>query len=1063
MVWALLPLKNFVDAKQRLSSVLDSEERSSLFQLMVEDVLDVLIDHPGIEQLVIVSDDAGADLLAERYGAVWWSEKQLLKQSKVNSTATGRGRSMLSAVVDAAAARLACEGVETMLVVHGDLPMLDQTDVDQLLLLHANTNGQVVTIAHDEQKDGSNCMLVSPPDIIPFHYGQGSYSKHCEVSRQKLATVNSLYLEGAARDIDSPADLVRLCAEQQMERKTLTFLAESGIAERLLTEQERKNDRMTTLVEKMSTADSLPEQDLLMLATPEYAEEVYTAKLMAAASQLRDDGFRNVITYSKKVFIPLTHLCRDVCHYCTFAQTPKKIRSPYMSVDEVLASVKAAEQQGCKEALLTLGEKPELRYSAARDALAEMGFSSTLEYVAHVAQAITSETSLLPHINAGCMSDEEIAMLRPVSASMGIMLESASARLGEKGMPHYGSPDKDPQLRMDTINRAGKLKVPFTSGILIGIGETRLERIESLLLLRASHRQYGHLQEIIIQNFRAKAGTKMVAAPEPDLNDLLWTIAVARLIFGPAMSIQAPPNLSPGVLPKLLNAGINDWGGISPVTPDFVNPEAPWPHLDNLANETASAGKYLQERLTIYPSFAVKGKEWLDEKLRTPVLRMIDTEGFPRIDSWSPGDAIAPPDTILKLLEKTSLSQVSEDIVDIVERAGRGGALLEADVVRLFQSRGEDMAYVCQAADQQRIELCGDEVSFVVNRNINYTNICYFKCQFCAFSKGKLSENLRGRPYDLGHEEITRRCQEAWQRGATEVCMQGGIHPEYTGETYLDIVKTVKTATPGMHLHAFSPLEIWQGAATLGIGVSDFLGRLKDAGLDTLPGTAAEILDDEVRADLCPDKINTAQWIEVMEAAHKMGFNTTATIMYGHIESLQHWAGHLLQIRQLQEKTGGFTEFVPLPFVHMEAPLYLKGKSRSGPTFREALLMHAVARLVLSPLIKNIQTSWVKMGEQGVVACLRAGANDLGGTLMNESITRAAGAEHGQEYSVAQMTRIIGSAQRDARQRSTDYGEVVEERVLAAQSAEPLTDVVNTLARKYASRKGEKTPLIANG
>ena len=729
----------------------------------------------------------------------------------------------------------------------------------------------------------------------------------------------------------------------------------------------------------------------------------------------------------------------------------------------MLASVKAAEQQGCKEALLTLGEKPELRYSAARDALAEMGFSSTLEYVAHVAQAITSETSLLPHINAGCMSDEEIAMLRPVSASMGIMLESASARLGEKGMPHYGSPDKDPQLRMDTINRAGKLKVPFTSGILIGIGETRLERIESLLLLRASHRQYGHLQEIIIQNFRAKAGTKMVAAPEPDLNDLLWTIAVARLIFGPAMSIQAPPNLSPGVLPKLLNAGINDWGGISPVTPDFVNPEAPWPHLDNLANETASAGKYLQERLTIYPSFAVKGKEWLDEKLRTPVLRMIDTEGFPRIDSWSPGDAIAPPDTILKLLEKTSLSQVSEDIVDIVERAGRGGALLEADVVRLFQSRGEDMAYVCQAADQQRIELCGDEVSFVVNRNINYTNICYFKCQFCAFSKGKLSENLRGRPYDLGHEEITRRCQEAWQRGATEVCMQGGIHPEYTGETYLDIVKTVKTATPGMHLHAFSPLEIWQGAATLGIGVSDFLGRLKDAGLDTLPGTAAEILDDEVRADLCPDKINTAQWIEVMEAAHKMGFNTTATIMYGHIESLQHWAGHLLQIRQLQEKTGGFTEFVPLPFVHMEAPLYLKGKSRSGPTFREALLMHAVARLVLSPLIKNIQTSWVKMGEQGVVACLRAGANDLGGTLMNESITRAAGAEHGQEYSVAQMTRIIGSAQRDARQRSTDYGEVVEERVLAAQSAEPLTDVVNTLARKYASRKGEKTPLIANG
>jgi FO synthase len=1063
MVWAVLPLKNFVDAKQRLSRILDGEERYKLFQMMVEDVLDVLIDHPGIEQIVIVSDDPGAAMLAERYGALCWSEKRLLDEAKVILSAIDPGRSVLSVVVDAAAAKLASQSIDSMMVVHGDLPLLSSAELDRLLALHAKVNGSAVTIAHDVDKDGSNCVVVSPPNIISFQYGNGSYNKHCKIGKQNSAVVSSLYLAGAARDIDNPTDLFSLCSEQDERRKTVTFLSESGIAGRLMAKEKEQSDLLQMLSGAVALGGGLSEDSALMLAETEYGSEAVTAELMRLASQVRDSGFRNVITYSRKVFIPLTHLCRDVCHYCTFAQTPKKVQSPYMTVAEVLESVKAAEEQGCKEALLTLGEKPELRYSAARTALAEMGFSTTLEYVAHVAEAIVRETSVLPHINAGCMSDEEIAMLRPVSASMGIMLESASERLCEKGMPHYGSPDKEPGLRMDTIDRAGRAKVPFTSGILIGIGETRLERIESLLMLRNSHQKYGHLQEIIIQNFRAKEGTKMVAAPEPDLNELLWTIAVARLVFGSEMSIQAPPNLSPGVLPKIVSAGINDWGGISPITPDFVNPEAPWPHVDNLANETASAGKYLQERLTIYPSFAINGKEWLDAALQTPVLRMIDAEGFPRIDNWCPGDAIAPPANIVGLLDKASLAYVSPDLVAIVESARQGQELTEAEVVRLFQSRGDDLGYVCQAADQQRIDCCGKEVSFVVNRNINYTNICYFKCQFCAFSKGKLSENLRGRPYDLGHEEISRRCQEAWQRGATEVCMQGGIHPEYTGETYLDIVKAVKLATPDMHLHAFSPLEVWQGAATLEMGVDEFLRMLKAAGLNTLPGTAAEILDDDIRADLCPDKINTAQWLEVMEAAHSEGFNTTATIMYGHIEKLQHWARHLLRVRQLQEKTGGFTEFVPLPFVHMEAPLYLKGKSRSGPTFRESLLMHAVARLVLSPLIKNIQTSWVKMGEQGVVACLRSGANDLGGTLMNESITRAAGAEHGEEYSVDQMSKLIILAGRQPRQRSTDYQQVTEERIFAGQHAMPLTDVINTVEKKYDRKKGQKIPLIVNG
>jgi len=811
------------------------------------------------------------------------------------------------------------------------------------------------------------------------------------------------------------------------------------------------------LEEQLPTAEQA-----LLLADEQYNNDEVTAQLMQVASQLRDRGFRNLVTYSRKVFIPLTQLCRDVCHYCTFAQTPKQLQSPYMSVEEVLASVRAGVELGCKEALLTLGEKPELRYRAARDALQAMGFESTLDYVAHIAKVIFDETGILPHINAGCMTEEEIAKLRQVSASMGIMLESAAERLTEKGQPHYGSPDKVPALRLQTIARAGRAKVPFTSGILIGIGETRHERIESLLALRELHLKYGHLQEIIVQNFRAKENTKMSQAPEPDLSELLWTVAITRIIFGSGMSIQAPPNLSPGVLPQLINSGLNDWGGVSPITPDYVNPEAPWPHVDKLRQETASAGKYLHERLTIYPDYAIDGKQWLDEKLQTAVIRMIDAEGFPRVDEWSPGEAIEPPAEILQQLVPVDLAQVSADVKAIVASARAGATLVESDLVRLFQVRGADLSFVCQQADQFRQQLNGDTVTYVVNRNINYTNICYFKCQFCAFSKGKLSENLRGRPYDLGHDEITRRCQEAWDRGATEVCMQGGIHPEYTGDTYVEILKTVKAVTPGMHIHAFSPLEVWQGAATLNLSLSDYLARLKHAGLDTLPGTAAEVLDDEVRAVLCPDKINTEQWLSVMEAAHEQGFKTTATIMYGHIERLEHWARHLLLIRQLQEKSAGFTEFVPLPFVHMEAPLYLKGFARSGPTFREALLMHAVSRLVLSPLINNIQSSWVKMGEQGVAACLNAGANDLGGTLMNETITRSAGAEHGQEYSAAKMQQIVTRLGRVAKQRSTAYGEVAQERIDAAATAAPLTEVVNTPVKKYDRKQRRSEALIAN-
>jgi FO synthase len=787
-----------------------------------------------------------------------------------------------------------------------------------------------------------------------------------------------------------------------------------------------------------------------------------TRRLAKVAAGLRDRGHGAVISYSRKVFIPLTHLCRDVCHYCTFAQTPRHIPQAYMSVEQVLEMCREGERLGCKEALFTLGERPELRYSAARNALQELGFATTLEYVAHVAQRVLEETTLLPHINAGCMDEAELAMLRPLSASMGIMLESASERLCEKGMPHYGSPDKEPARRLQTIERAGQAAVPFTSGILIGIGETRQERVEALLQLRASHLRHGHLQEVIVQNFRAKEGTLMANAPEPDLDELLWTIAVARLVFGAGMNIQAPPNLSPGVLPQLVAAGINDWGGVSPLTPDYVNPEAPWPHLDKLAQETASAGKYLQERLTLYPHYAADGSRWLDPALQQNILQRVDAEGFPRTDEWCPGSPLPPPADILAAVEKAvSPSAVADDLRDLVGKCREGADLSEAEVERLFRARGDEFSYICQQADELRQLSRGERVSYVVNRNINYTNICYFKCQFCAFSKGKLSENLRGRPYDLDDEEISRRCSEAWQRGATEVCMQGGIHPEYTGDTYLNILATVKAATPDMHIHAFSPLEVWQGAESLGLSLDDYLQRLQDAGLGTLPGTAAEILDDEVRALLCPDKINTEQWLQVMEAAHRVGFRTTATIMYGHVESPRHWARHLLRVRTLQQRTGGFTEFVPLPFVHMEAPMYLKGRARKGPTFREALLMHAVARLVFCGLIENIQTSWVKMGGQGVAACLRAGANDLGGTLMNETITRAAGAAHGQEWSPQRIEDEIRAVGREPCQRSTAYGDVPAERRSASLAAHALSEPTNTPARKY-ERKTSAAKLVRN-
>lgn len=868
--------------------------------------------------------------------------------------------------------------------------------------------------------------------------------------------------------------------------------------------------------------------DLRAIALADDYSALSLEALMTQAAQLRDAGHARVQSFSPKVFIPLTQLCRDVCAYCTFAHPPRKGERAFMTRDEILAVAREGVAAGCSEALFTLGDKPELRYRVVRDELASLGHETTISYLVEMCRAVLEETGLLPHVNAGVMTFDEMAALREVSVSQGLMLEGIAPSLSAPGGPHYGSPDKEVEPRLETIRFAGQLNIPFTSGILIGLGETRVERIAALLALRDLHEEYGHIQEIIIQNFRAKPGTRMADAPEPSLDDLLWTIAVSRLIFGETMNIQAPPNLSPESYPALIAAGINDWGGISPVTADHVNPEAPWPHLDELREHSAKAGRHLVARLGIYPEFVRQVERWEDKALVSHVLRASDASGFLREDDWAPGgsgvaykdgpasvmrllgqsssaffeaspgegEALSAPHAIttdglifdagasaagakenaLKLdmthldaaqsvhvqagdertddvraghVQESNGPLASTDVADpevaaVLGKARRNEPLGEADIIRLFSARGGDIGRVCQLADQLRQEMVGDVVSYTVNRNINYTNICSFSCRFCAFSKGKSHEALRGRAYDLDQDEIMRRVSEAWERGANEVCMQGGIHPAYTGETYIDIVKTVKAACPEMHVHAFSALEVSEGARTLGISLKDYLLRLRDAGLGTLPGTAAEVLDDEVRDILCADKLTTDEWLNVIETAHNVGLKTTATIMFGHVDRPEHWARHLLRIRALQAKTGGFTEFVPLPFVHMEAPIYLKGGARRGPVFREVLLMHAVARIVLHPLIPNIQASWVKLGPEGTLACLAAGVNDLGGTLMNESISRAAGAAFGQELPPAEMEALIVAAGRVPRQRNTLYGDVSAARKEAARNAAPLTDIVNT-------------------
>ncbi|WBB77379.1 bifunctional FO biosynthesis protein CofGH [Micromonospora sp. WMMD882] len=814
-------------------------------------------------------------------------------------------------------------------------------------------------------------------------------------------------------------------------------------------------------------------------------------ELFRIAGAVRDAGLRaagrpGVVTFSKKVFIPLTRLCRDRCHYCTFATVPHRLPAAFLDRDEVLAIAREGAAQGCKEALFTLGDRPEERWPAARRWLDERGYDSTVDYLRACAVAVLEETGLLPHLNPGVLSWSELQRLKPVAPSMGMMLETTATRLwSEPGGPHFGSPDKEPTVRLRVLADAGRVGVPFTTGLLIGIGETPAERVDGIFAIRRAQREYGHLQEVIVQNFRAKPDTAMRGMPDAELRDLAATVAVARVLLGPKARIQAPPNLIAGEYDLLLRAGIDDWGGVSPLTPDHVNPERPWPQLDELAKHTAAAGFTLRERLTIYPEYVRAGDPWLDPRLlphvtaladpetglavesarpvgrpwqepeethggRTDLHASIDTTGRtgdrrgdfdsvygdwsevagaaavaggPTESPWAPGPEGTPTEATRSVGAaaaagggdaelRTGLRLAADDPAALLDPRHADAALA------LFGADGAALDALCRLADDVRRDTVGDDVTYVVNRNINFSNVCYVGCRFCAFAQRERDADA----FRLSVEQVADRAEEAWAAGATEVCMQGGIDPKLPVTVYADLVRAIKARVPGMHVHAFSPMEVVTAAAKAGVSVRDWLTRLREAGLDTIPGTAAEILDDEVRWVLTKGKLPTSAWVEVVTTAHELGIRSSSTMMYGHVDHPAHWLAHFRVLAGVQDRTGGFTEFVALPFVHTNAPIYLAGIARSGPTWRENRVVHAMARLLLHGRIDNIQCSWVKLGDEGTVAMLRGGCNDLGGTLMEETISRMAGSGNGSARTEEQLRAIAVAAGRPARRRTTAYG-----------------------------------------
>ncbi|OIJ92804.1 bifunctional FO biosynthesis protein CofGH [Streptomyces colonosanans] len=803
--------------------------------------------------------------------------------------------------------------------------------------------------------------------------------------------------------------------------------------------------------------------------------------LTASAARVRDAGLQaagraGVITYSKSVFVPLTRLCRDKCHYCTFVTVPGKLRRAghgmFMSPDEVLDIARKGAALGCKEALITLGDKPEDRWPEAREWLDAHGYDDTIAYVRAISIRILEETGLLPHLNPGVMSWTDFQRLKPVAPSMGMMLETTATRLwSEPGGPHYGSPDKEPAVRLRVLEDAGRSSVPFTSGLLIGIGETYEERAESLFALRKVARAYHGIQELIIQNFRAKPDTAMRGMPDAELDELVATVAVARHIMGPSACLQAPPNLVDEDYERLIGAGIDDWGGVSPLTIDHVNPERPWPQLEQLRERSAAAGFELRERLCVYPEFVRRGEPWLDPRLLPHVRALADPEtGLARADAVVEGHPWQEPEEVFVSFGRTDLHRSidtdgrtgdrRDDFDDVYgdwealrEAAAPGMApqridadvrgalrtaaddptkLTEDEALALLHADGPALDALCRVADDVRRSVAGDDVTYIVTRNINFTNVCYTGCRFCAFAQRRTDADA----YTLSLEQVADRAQQAWDVGAVEVCMQGGIHPDLPGTAYFDIAKAVKERVPGMHVHAFSPMEVVNGATRTGMSIREWLTAAKEAGLDTIPGTAAEILDDEVRWILTKGKLPTATWIEVVTTAHELGIRSSSTMMYGHVDQPRHWLGHFRTLARIQQQTGGFTEFVTLPFIHTNAPVYLAGISRPGPTMRDNRAVTAMARLLLHPWIPNIQTSWVKLGTEGAAEMLRSGANDLGGTLMEETISRMAGSSYGSYKSVKDLVAVAQAAGRPAKPRTTLYGEVPEERRRTAAASD---------------------------
>jgi FO synthase len=810
-----------------------------------------------------------------------------------------------------------------------------------------------------------------------------------------------------------------------------------------------------------------------------YARGADLDDLLQSAARVRDAGLGDaglpgIITYSRKVFVPLTRLCRDRCHYCTFATVPHRVPAPYLSPDEVLDVARRGAQMGCKEALFTLGDRPEERWPQAREWLDSHGYDDTLSYVRAMAIRVLEETGLLPHLNPGVMSWQEMQRLKPVSPSMGMMLETTARRLwSEPGGPHFGSPDKDPDVRIRVLEDAGRLAIPFTTGILVGIGETPAERVDSLFTLRRIAREYGAVQEVIVQNFRAKPDTAMGSKPDLEPEDYLATVAVARLVLGARMRIQAPPNLShPGECARLIRAGVDDWGGVSPLTPDHVNPERPWPEIEQLRALTADAGFTLRERLTVHPRFVRAGDPWIDPRVVPHVRVLADADGLADEGRQPIGLAWQEPDGGLVSAGRIDLhteidgegrttdrrsdfdevygswdalreqvgwrsapERLDSDVLSALRRAAEDPAgISDRQALALFSADGEALEALCRLADDVRRDAVGDTVTYVVNRNINFTNVCYTGCRFCAFAQRRTDADA----YTLSLEQVAQRVGEAWECGATEVCMQGGIHPDLPGSAYFDIATTVKRTAPEMHLHAFSPMEVVNGASRADLSVREWLERAVEAGLDSLPGTAAEILDDEIRWVLTKGKLPAAAWIEVVKTAHELGIPTTSTMMYGHVDEPRHWVAHLRLLARIQDETGGFTEFVPLPFVHTMSPIYLAGVARPGPTMQENRAVHAMARLLLHGRISNIQASWVKLGPRGCQTMLRGGVNDLGGSLMEETISRMAGSAHGSHKSVSELEQMAQAVGRPVRQRTTEYGEVTAERRDAARRPEPL-------------------------